>query len=138
MIPKDLSLSEIEVGQSASFSRTWTEEDIINFSLLSGDNNPLHIDEEYAKTTPFKQRLVHGMLVGSLCSQFVGMHIPGKRCLYLRQSLVFKKPVFIGDTVDVTGTVIAKSESTSILSISIVIKKEGMTVLEGDAQVQVL
>lgn len=138
MIPANLSLGEIFVGQSASFTRVWTEKDLRQFAELSGDTNPLHMDEEFAKTTQFKARLVHGMLVGSLCSQFVGMHIPGKHCLYLKQSLAFKKPVFIGDEVNVTGTVISKSDSTGILSIQIIIRKQDVVVLEGEAQVQVI
>lgn len=138
MNPKDLFLNEIKVGDSASFSRTWTEKDIVIFSELSGDTNPLHMDDEYARTTPFGQRLVHGMLVASLCSRFVGMYLPGERCLYLSQTLSFKKPVYIGDTVNVSGSVIAKSDVTKILTISMVIKKEEEVVVEGEARVRVL
>ena len=134
----DLSFDEIKVGDTASFSRMWTEEDVTQFAELSGDKNPLHRDEGYAKTTAFGQRLVHGMLLGSLCSTLVGMYLPGKKCLYLSQTLVFKKPVFIGDTVGVTGVVTSKSESTKILSVSIVMKKDEVTVVEGEAQVQMI
>lgn len=138
MNAKELSFEEINIGNTASFSRTWTEEDVIAFANLSGDHNPLHMDNSYAKGTQFGQRLVHGMLLGSLCSRFVGMYIPGKKCLYLNQTLSFKKPVFIGDTVEVIGTVISKSEVTKILSISIVMKKDDELVVEGEAKVQVI
>lgn len=138
MKAKELSFDEIKVGDTDSFSRTWTEEDIIAFAKLSGDHNPLHTDDSYAKGTQFGQRLVHGMLLGSLCSRFVGMYIPGKNCLYLNQTLSFKKPVFIGDAVEVVGTVTSKSESTKILSISIIIKKGEEVVVEGEAKVQVI
>lgn len=134
----DVSFEDIVVGDTASFSRTWDEKDVLNFAELSGDANPLHVDEEYAGTTPFKQRLVHGMLLGALCSRFVGMYLPGKRCLYLSQTLAFKKPVFINDTVLVTGKIIAKSEVTKILTIAITITKGEEVVMVGEAHAQAL
>jgi len=138
MKAKVLSFDEIKVGDSASFPRVFTEEEVVKFSELSGDMNPLHTDISYAKGTQFGQRLVHGMLLGSLCSRFVGMYIPGKKCLYLNQTLSFKKPVFIGDTVEVTGTVTSKSELTKVLFIFIVIKKGEEIVMNGEAKVQVI
>lgn len=138
MDTKDLSFDEIKVNDSASFSRTWTEKDVAIFSKLSGDANPLHMDDAYARTTSFGRRLVHGMLVASLCSRFVGMYLPGKRCLYLSQTLFFKRPVFVGDTVSVFGSVIAKSEVTKILTISMVIKKGEEVVVEGETHARVL
>ena len=134
----DLSFDQIKVGDTASFSRTWTEKDVLGFAELSGDENPLHLDEAYAKTTAFGQRLVYGMLLGSLCSTLVGMYLPGKKCLYLSQTLVFKKPVFIGDMVKVVGLVTSKSNSTKILSVSIVMKKDEVIVVEGQAQVRIM
>ncbi len=138
MEAKDLTLNDIHIGNKASCSRTWEEKDVILFSQLSGDNNPLHMDSSYATTTQFGQRIVHGMLVASLCSQIVGMHIPGRRCLYLQQTVKFKHPVFIGDTVIAEGEVITKSESTRILTITIIIKKNDSIVIEGEAVVLVL
>lgn len=138
MTPRELAMDDIHVGDTASFSRTWAEEDVTSFANLSGDTNPLHIDKDYAATTVFKKRVVHGMLLGSLCSRFVGMYLPGKRCLYLHQTLAFKKAVFINDTVDVVGTVTAKSEVTKILTIAISIKRNEDVVMTGEAHVQVL
>jgi len=138
MNAKELSFDEIKVGDYASFSRVFTEEEVMKFAELSGDMNPLHTDISYAEGTQFKQRLVHGMLLGSLCSRFVGMYIPGKSCLYLSQNLSFKNPVFIGDEIEVTGTVISKSEATKILTINIVMKKENDVVVLGEAKVQVI
>jgi 3-hydroxybutyryl-CoA dehydratase len=129
MNAKNLSFSEIKVGDTASFSRVWTEKDVIAFAELSG---------EYAKTKSLGQRLVHGMLLGSLCSALVGMYLPGKRCLYLSQKLVFKNPVFISDTVDVRGTVTLKSQSTKVLSVFIVMKKGEEVVVEGEAWVRMI
>lgn len=138
MEARDLVMEDIQVGDTAFFDRLWTEEDVSTFAKLSGDTNPLHMDDEYAQTTQFKGRLVHGMLVASLCSTLVGMYLPGKKCLYLSQTLTFKKPVFIGDTVSVTGVVIAKSSVTKLLSISISIRKGKEEVVVGDARVQIL
>lgn len=138
MEARDLVMEDIHIGDSSSFDRLWTEEDVNTFAKLSGDMNPLHMEDEYAQTTQFGGRLVHGMLVASLCSTLVGMYIPGKRCLYLSQTLSFKKPVFIGDTVTVTGVVVAKSVATKILSLAISIRKGEEEVVEGEARVQVL
>jgi len=139
MIPRDLSIDDIKVGDSASFERSFSEEDVNGFARLSGDLNPLHTDEAYAKTTKFKHRIIHGMLVGSLCSALVGMHIPGKRCLYLSQSLDFRKPVLIGDKLTVNGIIRSKSVSARMIEIEITVKKgSGEAVLNGIAKVQVL
>lgn len=138
MEAKDLSLDDIHVGDKAMCSRTWKEEDVVIFSEISGDANPLHMDTSYASTTQFGQRIVHGMLVGSLCSQLVGMHLPGKRCLYLQQTLRFKNPVFIGDSIIAEGVVVAKSISTRILTITITMKKNDSIIIEGEAVVKVL
>jgi 3-hydroxybutyryl-CoA dehydratase len=138
MQAKDLTFEQIAIGDTTTFTRTITASDIDTFASLSGDSNPLHVDEEYARTTPFGKRVVHGMLLGALCSQLVGMHIPGKRCLYLKQDLSFKNPVFIGDTVVVMGTVTHRSESTRILTILIQISVGEKEVARGEAHVQVV
>jgi 3-hydroxybutyryl-CoA dehydratase len=138
MKPKELSLNDIKIGDAVSFSRIFTEKDVNDFAKLSGDENPLHMDEKYAETTKFKHRLVHGMLVGSLCSTLVGMYMPGKRCLYLNQTLSFKNPVFINDKLTIVGEVKSKSISTGILEIFISIKKGETEVLNGTANVQVI
>lgn len=138
MKANDFSINDIKVGDKASFTRKWTDEDVQIFSNLSGDNNPLHLDDEYAASTSFKKRLVHGMLVGSLFSTLVGMYIPGKRCLYVDQKISFKKPVFIGDTVEASSVVLAKSESTGVLTISMKIKCNDEVVVLGEAHVKVI
>jgi acyl dehydratase len=135
---RDLSIDQIHVGDSASFERSFSESDVAQFASLSGDSNPLHTDSEYASTTHFKEKIVHGMLVGSLCSALVGMYLPGRRCLYLTQTLSFKKPVYIGDNLLITGVVKSVSISTKVLHITITITNKGVEVLSGVAVVQVL
>ena len=138
MTPADLSIEDIRIGDSASFTRTFSEEEVTLFSKLSGDENPLHMEDAYAETTRFKRRLVHGMLVASACSALVGMRLPGKRCLYLAQTLSFKKPVYIGDTLTVRGVVTTKSASTGVVTIAISIKKGEDEVMSGLATVQII
>lgn len=138
MEPIDRQFENIVIGNSASFDHTFTEDDIKTFAKLTGDINPLHTDVAYAALTRFKKPIMHGMLVGALCSTLVGMHLPGKRCLYLRQGLSFRQPVYPGDALCVTGTVTEKIESTRMLTISISITREGIPVIDGEASVQVL
>lgn len=138
MEARDLRLQDITLGDTASFTRTINENDIGVYAELSGDHNPLHTDSEYAAQTVFKRPVVHGMFLGALCSALVGMHLPGKRCLYLGQSLRFKNPVYADDTVVVIGVVRNISTSTRVLTIAISIKKGEEEVAAGEAQVQVL
>ena len=130
-IAEDRALSSISVGDTASIEKVITEEDLVAFSNLSGDFNPLHTDAAYAQSTPFKQRVVFGFLLGAYVSQLVGMHLPGKRALILKESLDFKKPVHIGDPIVITGIVISKSESTGIIEIKILITVLGLATTEG-------
>ncbi len=138
MMAKDLTIDDIAIGDNAVFERTWTAEDEDAFAALSGNFNPLHTDEAYAQTTKFGHRLVFGMHVAITCSALVGMYLPGKRCLCLRQNLAFKQPIFINDTVSVKGVVQAKSKSTGILEIEIFVTKDKVEVVGGTMTVQVL
>jgi len=99
------SVNEMEVGQSASMSKTVTEADIILFAGITGDFNPAHIDEEYAKQSMFKGRIAHGMLSAGFISATLAMKLPGPGSIYLSQSMKFKAPVRMGDTVKTTVTI---------------------------------
>ncbi|MCA1909414.1 MAG: MaoC family dehydratase [Magnetospirillum sp.] len=90
---------ELSVGQSAIFSKTVTEADIAAFAGVSGDFNPVHVNEEFASQTMFKGRIAHGMLSAAFISTVFGMKLPGPGCIYVSQLLKFKAPVKIGDTV---------------------------------------
>ena len=89
----------ITIGQSACFTKTITESDVYTFAGISGDLNPAHINEEYAKTTRFGGRIAHGMLSAGLISAVIGMQLPGPGTIYMGQELKFLSPVRIGDTV---------------------------------------
>jgi 3-hydroxybutyryl-CoA dehydratase len=92
-------LEDLEIGLSASYGRTITETDIVMFAGISGDNNPVHLNEDYARNTMFKGRIAHGMLSAGFISTVLGTRLPGPGTIYLSQNLVFKAPVRIGDTV---------------------------------------
>ena len=103
-------LEDLQVGMSDEFSKTVTEADIVAFADISGDTNPVHMDEAFAAATPFKGRIAHGMLGASLISTVLGTKLPGPGCIYVSQDLRFKAPVRIGDTV------VAKVTVTEILA----------------------
>ncbi|KMY45270.1 enoyl-CoA hydratase [Bacillus sp. FJAT-27916] len=98
-------MDNFTVGQQAACSKTITETDVVMFAGLSGDFNPIHIDSEYAKNTRFNERIAHGLLTSSLLSQLLGVHLPGKGSVYMEQTIKFKAPVYIGDTITATATV---------------------------------
>ncbi|MSU74111.1 MaoC family dehydratase [Candidatus Kaiserbacteria bacterium] len=111
----DRVFGSLNKGETVTFDRLISECDVDSFAQLSGDNNPLHLDNVYAQSTPYGERIVHGMFLGLLLSRLVGMHLPGRRALLMKESLEFKKPVRIGDTVTASGRLVSKSESTHIL-----------------------
>jgi len=136
---KDLSeytYDEIKIGLSKNFQINITESLVNSFAELSGDFSPIHIDNEYAKTTTFGKRVVHGMLLASFLSRVDGMYLPGKHALYFTQNLEFRNPCFIGDTITVFSKVIDKSDSTKILKIeSKITNQENKILLYGIGRV---
>jgi len=96
---------DLKLGMRATVSRTITETDLRNFSGVSGDTNPMHLNEEFAQKTIFKGCIVHGMLTASLISAVIGTKLPGPGCIYMNQTLKFLAPVRVGDTVYAVVTV---------------------------------
>lgn len=92
-------ITDFYVGQEAEISKCFTTEDVLQFAGLSGDNNPLHVDREYAAGGRFGRCVVHGLLVSGLISGVLGMQLPGEGSIYLEQNLSFRRPVYVGDTV---------------------------------------
>lgn len=134
-----MEFNSIEVGTTAEFTRIITKQDVLDFANITGDKNPLHIDEEYASQTQFKETIPHGMLIGSLFSTLVGMHLPGRKCLYLSQNLTFPRPTPFNKKLIVSGKVVNKIEALNILVIeTIVSDDEGNEFVKGEAKVQVL
>ena len=125
------------VGDRKTFSKTITEADIALFAAVSGDFYPLHVDAEYAKTTRFKQRAAHGMLSASLLSTVNGalLEIPGG--IYVSQTLNFKRPVFIGDTLTAMSEVVEVIPAKRRLRcVTTVVNQHGKTVIDGEAVIQ--
>jgi 3-hydroxybutyryl-CoA dehydratase len=100
-------LEDLSLGQTAEFSKTVTEDDITVFADVSGDHNPVHLDEAFAKTTIFKTRIAHGILSASFISRILGVQLPGPGAIYLKQNLSFLAPVKINDTVRAVVTITA-------------------------------
>ena len=96
---------DFEVGQSATATRTVTEEDVNDFARISGDTNPVHMDEEFAKKTRFGKRIAHGAFVTSLISKLAGNHLPGPGSIVLSSSFTFHTPCYIGDTITAKVTI---------------------------------
>ena len=132
----EYTFDEIEIGLTKQFQITITESIIDDFAKLTGDFSPIHMDKDYASTTTFEKRVVDGMLLASFLSKIVGMYLPGKHALYFSQSLDFRQPCFIGDTITVSSIVIDKSPSTKILKIeSKITNQVGKILLSGIGRV---
>lgn len=126
----------INIGDFCQRKHSVTEEDLFLFARASGDLNPLHLDEEYAATTPFKQRIAHGMFTGGLISAALAMDLPGPGTIYLSQDLQFKRPVCIGDQLTVILTAIEKHNEKPIVTLSCeVTNQDGKAVVIGTAKV---
>lgn len=126
---------ELTVGQTAETSRVVGEADIAAFADVSGDHNPLHLDADYAKTTPFGERIAHGMLSASFISGLIANKLPGSGTIYLSQSLRFRRPVKIGDLVVVRVTIKALDEGRSHATLDTVCEVNGKAVIDGEALV---
>ena len=137
--PTEMKLVNLSIGQKVEFTEVISESMMEEFAKLSGDYNPHHMDESYAKKTRFKKRICHGMLLASLFSRLIGMHLPGKHSLYFSQSLNFLYPAFIDDKVTVEGEVVKISRSTGIITLKTRITKENnIELVTGEAKVVLL
>jgi 3-hydroxybutyryl-CoA dehydratase len=133
-----LFLEDLKVGMSAMFGKTVTEADIMAFAGVSGDTNPIHLHEGFAKTTRFGQRIAHGMLSGSFISAVIGTKLPGPGAIYVSQTMNFMAPVLIGETITAVATVSAIDERRRRVTIDTkCLNGEGKAVIEGEAVVLV-
>jgi 3-hydroxybutyryl-CoA dehydratase len=134
---KGLFLEDLSIGQSAALTRTVDAAGIEAFAAVTGDNNPVHLDEAYAAGTAFKTRIAHGMLSAGYISAVIGTVLPGPGAIYVGQTLKFKRPVKIGDAVTATATVTAIDLEKARVTLETVCTVEGKTVLEGEASIMV-
>jgi 3-hydroxybutyryl-CoA dehydratase len=130
------TFEQLSVGMNALYSRTITDTDLRNFSGVCGDTNPMHLNEEYAGSTVFGRCVVHGMLTASLLSTVIGTRLPGPGCLYVSQTLHFRAPVYVGDTVYARATIqeLIPEKRRAILRTECLVRDK--IVLDGEAIAQ--
>ena len=130
------TIDQIQIGDTASFTKTVTETDIIIYAGISGDFNPAHMDAEAAKEGVFGQRVAHGMLSAGFISNVLGTQLPGPGTIYMGQELRFVKPVYVGDTVTATVTVTERIPEKNRLKLdTVVTNQRGEAVITGSATV---
>ena len=130
-------LEDLKVGMTATYARTITETEIVLFAGISGDDNPVHINQEFAEQTPFKGRIAHGVLTSALVSTVLGTRLPGPGAILLSLSFRFKAPVRANDTVTARVTVREIDLEKRRVTLQAACTVNGLPVLEGDAEVKV-
>lgn len=126
---------DLEIGQAHETVHTIREEDITKFAEVSGDYNPLHMDEEFAAKTPFGKRIAHGALTASYISGILGNNLPGPGAIFTGLSMRFRRPVYIGDEVTVRAEVAEKTDRGNRVTLSVSCIVGGKRVITGEAQV---
>ena len=130
-------MAKFKNGDQASLTKTYTDDDVREFSQLSLDNNPLHLDAEYAAESIFGKRIVHGMLVASLFSALLGTVLPGEGSIYLGQTLNFKTPIYLGDTITASVEIITIRPDKPIITLrTTAINGDGTIVIDGEAVIK--
>ncbi|MEE8296453.1 MAG: MaoC family dehydratase [Hyphomicrobium sp.] len=136
-VAKGVFFEDLSVGQEASLSNTVSEANIVAFAEISGDRNPVHLDADYAATTMFKERIAHGMLSAAYISAVFGMKLPGPGAIYMSQTLKFKAPIKIGDTVVTTVKVAELMPEKRRARFECVCTVNDKPVVEGEAMMMV-
>ena len=132
-----LYLEDLKVGMSAMFGKTVTEADIVAYAGVSGDTNPIHLHDGFARTTRFGQRIAHGMLSGSFISAVIGTKLPGPGSVYISQTMSFMAPVLIGETITAVATVTAIDERRRRVTLKTQCLNGDKVVIDGEAQILV-
>ncbi len=131
------AFEDFALGDSATFSKTMTEADILLFAAVSGDTYELHLDEEYAKTTRFGRRVAHGMLTASLLSTVNALLLARPGGLYVEQAVRFRRPVFIGDTLTARAQIVEILPAKRRLRcVTTVVNQHGKVVIDGESLLQ--
>ena len=126
---------EIQVGEKVKFSKTISESDVYLYAGLTGDFNPAHVNESYARNTYFKTRIAHGMLIAGLISAVIGTRLPGPGTIYVKQTLNFLAPVHIGDTITASVEVVEKLAKKKVRLTTLCANQDDKIVLDGEALV---
>ncbi len=131
------TFEELEIGMSHEQQHVVSEQDVIDFARVSGDHNPLHMDDEYAKTTQFGERIAHGALTASYISAILGNDLPGPGSIFTDLSMRFRRPVKIGDTVTARAEVIELQERGHRVTLGVKCSVNDKVVVQGEAKVMV-
>jgi 3-hydroxybutyryl-CoA dehydratase len=137
LVLQTLYFEDLTVGQTEALSKTVSASDVVGFAEISGDRNPIHLSEHFAAQTPFGTRIAHGLYTASLISAVLGTRLPGPGAIYISQTLNFRAPVKIGDTVEVTVQVAELMPEKTRARLSCVCRVDGDVVLDGEAWVKV-
>lgn len=132
---KKVVYKDLKVGDKASLTKIFSENNVLKFSLLSGDENPIHFDQDYAFTTRFKKRIVQGPYVAALFGGILGSEVPGPGTIYLNQNTNFIAPVFIGDTVTANVEILSMREDKPIIKLRTWATRNDEIVLDGEATI---
>jgi len=133
--PMGFRYEEIAVGDTGSLSKTVTEADVVLYAGITGDNNPVHVNELEAAESRFGRRVAHGMLTAGFISAVLGTCLPGRGAVYLSQTLKFLRPVYIGDTVTATAEVLEKNDKRKQVRLrTVVVNQDGKKVIDGEAE----
>ena len=132
-----LYFEDLAVGMSETYSKTVKSSDVIGFAEITGDRNPIHLSEHFAARTQFKSRIAHGLYTASLISAVIGTRLPGPGAIYLSQTLVFKAPVKIGDTIEASVKVVELIRQGYRAKLACTCAVGSVLVLEGEALVKV-
>ena len=132
----NLTYDEIQLGQTASYSKTLTEKELILFAAVSGDVNPVHLDASFAATTQFNERIAHGAWTSSLISAAIALELPGPGSVYVSQDISFRMPVKLGDTITINLEVSEKTDRREMVTIkTVAVNQHGKAIAKGTAVV---
>ena len=135
MTKKSYAIEDISIGMMASYTRTINDSDVRQFAEISGDNNPVHLDDEYAEKSRYKRRIAHGLFSVSFFSAIFGTQLPGEGCVYAGQNIKFKWPVYIGDTVLAEVKVLKVDAERKVVTFETTCKVGVRKVITGTAEI---
>lgn len=130
-----INLDKIQIGMQESYSCIITEEQVVKFAELSGDKNPIHLDEQYASKSRYKKRLAHGLFCASFFSAMFGTKLPGEGCVYANQKLYFKRPIYIGDMVEASIEVLKIDYVKKKVIFKTICRVKNKIAIDGEAEI---